>query len=75
MTDNEQDHTHQGNPFTLAMNRMLQDKAARPQDVYRLAIILQGVLDSLDNPEAMDTMRYELRALINDISQTASGDQ
>lgn len=75
MTDNEQDHTHQGNPFTLAMNRMLQDKAARPQDVYRLAIILQGVLDSLDNPEAMDTMRYELRALINDISQTTSGDQ
>ena len=75
MSDNDEDRTHQGNPFTLALNRMLQDKAARPQDVYRLAIILQGALESLDNPEALDTIRYELRALINDLSQSSSGDQ
>jgi hypothetical protein len=33
------------------------------------------VLESLDNPEALDTIRYELRALINDLSQSSSGDQ
>lgn len=75
MSDENQDRTQQGNPFTVALNRMLQDKAARPQDVYRLAIIVQGILDSLDNPEALETIRYELRALINDLSQTTSGDR
>ncbi len=74
MSEADQDRTEMGNPFTLALNRILQAKAARPQDVYRLAIILQGILDSLDSPEALETMRFELRALINDMSQTAPGD-
>lgn len=69
----DQDRTQQGNPFALALARMLKDKAARPQDVYRLAVIVQGMLDSMDNPEALETIRFELRALINDISQSASG--
>lgn len=68
---NESDHTQQGNPFTVALNKMLKDKAARPQDVYRLAIIMQAILDSLDDPEALETIRFELRSLINDISQAA----
>lgn len=72
-TTDDSEHTQQGNPFTVALNRMLKDKAARPQDVYRLAIIVQGILDSLDDPEALETIRFELRALINDISQSSSG--
>lgn len=73
MDDSEQqsDHerTYESNPFTMALNRMLKDKAARPQDVYRLAVIVQGLIDSLDDPEAMETIRFELRALIHDMSQ------
>ncbi|MAS36731.1 MAG: hypothetical protein CL610_22190 [Anaerolineaceae bacterium] len=63
------ERTHEGNPFTMALDRMLKAKAARPQDVYRLAIIVQGLVESLDSPEALDTIRFELRALINDMSQ------
>ena len=63
------DRTYESNPFTMALDRMLKAKAARPQDVYRLAVIVQGLMDSLDDPEAMDTIRFELRALINDMSQ------
>jgi hypothetical protein len=70
----QQDLTHDSNPFTMALNRMLEDKAARPQDVYRLAVIVQGLVDSLDDPQALETIRFELRALINDLSQHASGD-
>lgn len=70
----QQNLTHDSNPFTMALNRMLEDKAARPQDVYRLAVIVQGLVDSLDDPQALDTIRFELRALINDLSQHASGD-
>jgi hypothetical protein len=74
MADSEdQERTQQGNPFTQALNRMLKDKAARPQDVYRLAIIVQGMLESLNDPEALETIRFELRALINDISQSSHG--
>ncbi len=68
------EHTHNANPFTAAMSKMLADKAARPEDVYRLAIIVQGLVDSLDDPKALDTIRFELRALINDLSQKTSGD-
>jgi hypothetical protein len=68
------DLTHNNNPFTVALNKMLKDKAARPEDVYRLAIIVQGLLESLDDPKALDTIRFELRALINDLSQKTSGD-
>jgi hypothetical protein len=63
------ERTHEGNPFAVALDRMLRDKAARPQDVYRLAVIVQGLVESLDNPEALETIRFELRALINDLSQ------
>lgn len=76
MTDTEQnpkrdmERTHENNPFTVALDRMLKDKAARPQDVYRLAVIVQGLVDSLDKPDALDTIRFELRALINDIAQS-----
>jgi hypothetical protein len=70
----QQNLTHDSNPFTMALNRMLEDKAARPQDVYRLAVIVQGLVDSLDDPQALETIRFELRALINDLSQHASGD-
>ncbi|MBZ0302360.1 MAG: hypothetical protein K8J31_21620 [Anaerolineae bacterium] len=75
MSDTEQspqpdsDRTYEGNPFTMALDRMLKDKAARPQDVYRLAVIVQALIESLDSPEAMETIRFELRALINDMSQ------
>ena len=71
----QNDRTVDGNPFTVALNRMLKDKAARPEDVYRLAVIVQGLLDSLDDPQALDTIRFELRALINDLSQKTSGDR
>jgi hypothetical protein len=74
MSDADQEHTQESNPFTMALNRMLQSKAARPQDVYRLAIIVEGMMDSMDDPEALKTIRYELRALINDMSQARSGD-
>lgn len=70
----ESDRTQEGNPFAVALNRMLKDKAARPQDVYRLAIIVQAILDSLEDPEALETIKFELRALINDISQSAGAD-
>ena len=66
------DPTHQGNPLTVALNKMLKDKAARPQDVYRLAVIVQAILDSLEDPEALETIRFELRVLINDIAQSVS---
>ena len=68
------EHTMDGNPFTAALNKMLNDKAARPEDVYRLAVIVQGLLDSLEDPQALDTIRFELRALINDLSQKMSGE-
>lgn len=64
------DRTHEANPFASVLDRMLQDKAARPQDVYRLAVIMQGLLDSLDDPKALETLRFELRALINDMAST-----
>jgi hypothetical protein len=63
------ERTHEGNPFAVALDRMLRDKAARPQDVYRLAVIVQGLVESINDPEALETIRFELRALINDLSQ------
>jgi hypothetical protein len=41
--------------------------------VYRLAIIVQGLMDSLDNPSALETIRYELHTLINDTSPLKPG--
>lgn len=77
MVEDEQRHdidrTHLSNPFASALDRMLKDKAARPRDVYRLAVLMEGLVDSLDNPEALETIRGELRALIYDISEASSG--
>ena len=75
MAENGQqlDQTHQVNPFASALDRMLKDKAARPQDVYRLAILMQGLVESLESPDALETIRFELRALINDMSQVVPG--
>lgn len=76
MSDSEdkREATIHHNPFASAVDRMLRDKAARPQDVYRLAVILQAVLDSLDKPEALDTIKFELHVLINDMSSQVGHD-
>lgn len=71
--NSEADRTHLANPIASALDRMLKEQAARPQDVYRLAILMQGLLESLESPEALETIRFELRALINDMSQVAPG--
>jgi hypothetical protein len=61
------------NPIAKALSRVVERNAARPEDVYRLAVIVEGLLDSMDDPQAMQTIRQELRALINDLSQTIPG--
>ena len=61
------------NPIAKALNQMVQQNAAHPQDVYRLAVITEALLDSLDDPEALQTIRAELRTLINDLSQSIPG--
>jgi hypothetical protein len=61
-------HTHPNNPFTVAVEQMFSDNTARPHDVYRLAVLLEAMLETLDDPDAMTTVRAELRALINDLS-------
>ena len=68
-----EERTHAVNPISNALNDLLSRKAARPQDVYRLAVIVEGLLDSLDNPEALQTIRTELRELINDMAQSIPG--
>lgn len=50
--------------------RILERKAARPQDVYRLAVIVEAILDANNDPDALRTIRGELRVLLNDLSQT-----
>ncbi len=66
---NEQDRTEIVNPIAQALGNLLDRRAARPLDVYRLAVIVEGLMDSLDDPDAMRTIRGELRALLNDLSQ------
>lgn len=39
----------------------------RPHDIYRLAVIVEGLLDSANDPEALKTIRGELRELIHDL--------
>ncbi len=68
-----QDRTEIVNPIAKAINQMIQRNTARPHDVYRLAIIVEGILDSMDDPEALQTVRGELRALLSDLSQTGTG--
>lgn len=69
-TDPNKNRTEMENPISKALSRMVEQNAARPQDVYRLAVIVEGLLDSLDDPEALRTIRTELRVLINDLSQS-----
>lgn len=72
MTEQESNRTEAVNPIARALNSMLEQKAARPQDVYRLAVIVEGLLDSLDDPDALKTIRAELRQLIHDLSSNMS---
>jgi hypothetical protein len=74
MVDNDRDPTHLVNPISDALSDMLNRRAARPKDVYRLAVIVQGMMESLDDPEALKTIRGELRALLNDLAQTMYGE-
>ena len=69
----KEERTQAVNPISNALNDLLSRKAARPQDVYRLAVIVEGLLDSLDSPEALKTIRGELRELINDLAQSIPG--
>lgn len=64
------DRTEMVNPIAASLQKMLERKAARPQDVYRLAVIMEAVLESLNDPAALATVRGELRVLLNDLSQT-----
>ncbi len=64
--DNERDE--EITPIARTLNRILDRRAARPRDVYRLAVIVEALLDSLDDPEALATIRGELRALLQDLS-------
>ncbi|HUN09819.1 MAG TPA: hypothetical protein PLQ56_24660 [Aggregatilineales bacterium] len=64
------DRTEMVNPIAASLQKMLERKAARPQDVYRLAVIMEAVLESLHDPVALETVRGELRVLLNDLSQT-----
>jgi len=73
MSEFKQERTEVFNPISNALNDLLTRKAARPQDVYRLAVIVEGLLDSLDDPEALNTIRGELRVLINDLAQSVPG--
>jgi hypothetical protein len=71
MPDTEKsDRTEIVNPIASALSRIVDRQAARPEHVYRLAVILEGMLDHLDDPEGLRTIRGELRALINDLSQS-----
>lgn len=58
-------------PIARTLNRILDRRAARPRDVYRLAIIVEGLLDSMEDQQALATIRNELRALLQELSSTA----
>ena len=78
MPDSEQgqsDRTEIVNPIASALSKIVDRNAASPEHVYRLAVIVEGLLDHLDNPEALRTIRGELRVLINDVSQAMPGKQ
>jgi len=66
----QSDRTEIVNPIASALSRIVDRQAASPEHVYRLAVIVEGLLDHLDDPEALRTIRGELRALINDLSQS-----
>jgi hypothetical protein len=74
MLDDErnENRTEIVNPIAKALSQVVKRQAAKPRDVYRLAVIFAGYIDSKDDPEAMKTIRAELRELINDLSETIS---
>jgi hypothetical protein len=43
-------------------------EASRPDDIYRLAVIVEGLLDSANDQDALKTIRGELRELIHDLA-------
>ncbi len=69
----DEDNNNQGHesstPLADALRQILERKAARPQDVYRLAVIVEAILDAQDDPDALPTIRGELRELLHDLSQ------
>jgi hypothetical protein len=78
MPDSEQgrsDRTEITNPIANALSKIVDRNAASPEHVYRLAVIVEGLLDHLDDPDALRTIRGELRVLINDVSQSIPGKQ
>lgn len=72
---NQSDRTEITNPIANALSKIVDRNAASPEHVYRLAVIVEGLLDHLDDPEALRTIRGELRVLINDVSQSIPGKQ
>lgn len=78
MSDSEPGHgdrTEMVNPIANALSKIVDRNAASPEHVYRLAVIVEGLLDHLDDPEALRTIRGELRVLINDVSQSIPNKQ
>jgi hypothetical protein len=74
--ENEQpERTEIVNPIANALSKIVDRNAATPEHVYRLAVIVEGLLDHLDDPDGLHTIRGELRALINDLSQSIPGKQ
>jgi hypothetical protein len=71
----QSDRTEITNPIANALSKIVDRNAASPEHVYRLAVIVEGLLDHLDDPEALRTIRGELRVLINDVSQSIPGKQ
>jgi hypothetical protein len=71
----QSDRTEITNPIANALSKIVDRNAASPEHVYRLAVIVEGLLDHLDDPEALHTIRGELRVLINDVSQSIPGKQ
>jgi len=72
--DNDQpERTEIVNPIASALSKIVDRNAATPEHVYRLAVIVEGLLDHLDDPDGLHTIRGELRALINDLSQSIPG--
>ena len=69
----DENRTEIVNPIANALSKIVERRAARPQDVYRLAVIVEALLDSLDDPEALKTIRGELHQLLNDLSQSMPG--
>ena len=47
---NQSDRTEITNPIANALSKIVDRNAASPEHVYRLAVIVEGLLDHLDDP-------------------------